>query len=113
MYRDLRKRGAYDPKDGLGRQRDFFWLWRSNLRNYDQHARVWQKWLCQLLSDWRGWPKPTGYWDGFQEYDAWVGAELEQKEPPIKNDRWRQFCGLCDGLVSALGRATLAPATTS
>jgi hypothetical protein len=55
---------TYDDIVGLGARHStipvydqFFWLWRSLLKDYDRHARIWQRWLCrtlQLWDDWRG-----------------------------------------------------------
>jgi KaiC/GvpD/RAD55 family RecA-like ATPase len=43
LFKDLQKIGAAPGQR--------FWLWRSLIKNYDLHARVWQRWLCGVLHD--------------------------------------------------------------
>ncbi len=137
-YRELRKLGAYDPKDGMGRRGNFFWFWRSTVHAYDTQSRIWQRWLCQLMTEWRRWPKPDApagngvsatagepWWDGFKEYDHYYGMELNDPaagvchvdrsaDPPDGGsaepvERWRLFDAMCDRFVETLKRATLSP----
>ncbi len=116
LYRDLRQLGAYDARDGRGRGDEFHWLWRSNIRHYDLHARIWQKWLVHLFIKWRTWSRPGGVWDGFQEYDTLVAADKRPElEPALqatinatvdRAERHSEFLIMCDHLVATLRRAT-------
>lgn len=81
QYRELRKLGAFNPLDRLGRAEHFRWLWRSTINQYDDHVRIWQKWLVFMLRNWRVWPPPTASrartWpDGFAEYDVYLKLDL-------------------------------------
>jgi KaiC/GvpD/RAD55 family RecA-like ATPase len=126
-YKELRKLAAFDAGDRLGRVRNFHWLWRSTLRQYDLHSRMWQKWLDLLLKQWRSWKAPAAparsrhverdqlgkpWWDGFAEYDyllkyeyAVRGAEPCHVEAE-GNERWSEFNRYCDSLIEGLQRAS-------
>jgi hypothetical protein len=138
-YKELRKLGAFDEADGLGRNRNFHWLWRSTIRQYDVHARMWQKWLDLLFKHWRTWPTPKApdvgrvgrdqggrpWWDGFAEYDYCLRCEVgtlpDRPRLPCHvqgsgggadedvNERWEEFNEYCDSLVEGLRRASLTP----
>lgn len=79
-YAKLREKGAYCAKDGLGRAH-FRWLWRSLIRDYDCHARIWSEWLCGTLPQWRDWmwkdAEKSSARDGFTVYDALPKDESE------------------------------------
>jgi hypothetical protein len=127
-YKELRKLGAFDPKDCLGRAGNFFWLFRSTIRHYDIHCRVFSRWLVSLLNKWRQWRTPVApadskaqphlekgqegkpWQDGFCEYDFYLkqeyaaGCQTLVHVTEKGNSRWQYFTELCDGLVEALGR---------
>ncbi|MFO0847834.1 MAG: hypothetical protein U0871_04625 [Gemmataceae bacterium] len=133
-YHELRKLGAYDELDQLGRGDNFFWFWRSTIRSYDYQAHIWQKWLAALTKQWRLWPRPVPdvpaqadrqqalrslgmtagqpWWDGFVEYDYYRYLDLTQPAAdPCHvvsdgNPRWTEFDGYCDALLEALDRAS-------
>jgi hypothetical protein len=116
MYEHLRDLGAHDCVDKMGKP-DFYWLWRSTIKHYDLQARIWQKWLCWLVKEWRMWPRPTEpstgddqWWDNFCEYDYYLEKDAAESSNSVYVDeelpRWHEFARLCDGVVSALGRAT-------
>jgi KaiC/GvpD/RAD55 family RecA-like ATPase len=51
FYDELRRIGAHDEYD-VGQRRGrktFYWLWRSRIKNYDRHARVFRRWACHML----------------------------------------------------------------
>lgn len=132
-YTELRKLGAHDDGDRLGRKNNFFWFWRSTIQSYDVHARIWQKWLRDVLKQWAGWEKPRApavdsklfpvnspdnlavtqdqpWWDGFVEYDYYRCKDIAAPEGKLcyvveTSERWGRFQEYCDGLVSALRRA--------
>lgn len=71
-YADIRYIGADDP----GGDEAFSWLWRSGLKDYDRHARTFEKWLyrimivfAQLKLD-----KGSDWTDSFQIVKAILGA---------------------------------------
>jgi KaiC/GvpD/RAD55 family RecA-like ATPase len=115
MYPHLRNLGGYDPRDGLGRQAPFFWLWRSTLQVYDLHARIWVKWLCSMMQRWRTWPRDTKFTDGLAEYDDWVAARMSGRVEKSsvfdaeRNVRWARFNSKCDALIETLDRACPVP----
>lgn len=50
---------------------EFHWLWRSTLRDYHRHARLWGRWLRHALAHWPLWraQDPRKYENGFHVYD--------------------------------------------
>lgn len=50
-YDDILKLASVYPTDGSG-QGDHYWIWRSAVKDYDRHNRIWMRWLCRLYSDW-------------------------------------------------------------
>ncbi len=125
-YRELRKLGAWDARDRLGRAGNFGWLWRSSIDRYDLHLRIWQRWLVHMLRWWRTSqpPRPSGphlnlltphladkTWpDGFAEYDHYIRCELQSGilcyVDTENNPRWDEFSQFCDGLIEGLKRAS-------
>jgi KaiC/GvpD/RAD55 family RecA-like ATPase len=57
--------GAADSSDS------FFWIWRSRIRDYDRHSRVWGKWLVRLTLLLQGIKNEEAatWWNGFDLYD--------------------------------------------
>lgn len=47
-YEELVNYGV-PASNGSATKPAFFWLWRSQIRDYDRHMRVWQKWLCRMV----------------------------------------------------------------
>ena len=104
MYDDLRQLGPWDDKDEKGRK-DCSWLWRSTIRYYDLHTRIWQKWLRCVVRTWPNWATPRsgdGHSKRFSEYDRYVRGGRQDYD----SERYQDFNMLCDGLVEALKRAT-------
>jgi len=65
VYRELCGLGATDA-------RSFSWLWRSELKDYDLHSRLWQKWLLRVCIAWaerRGTHFTLPWVGGFTTYD--------------------------------------------
>ena len=49
---------------------NFHWLFRSGLRDYDSHARIWRKWLFRMLAEFDQLRKTQSWLSGFSVYDA-------------------------------------------
>ncbi|MCC6783289.1 MAG: hypothetical protein IT457_10650 [Planctomycetes bacterium] len=92
-YRDLREMGARGiPSDGgLGRE-DLAWLWRSRIKGYDGHARIWRRWIVTALMALVV-PSP--------EELRRLGTVSSHSEP-----QWQKFQVLRDGLLRTLERGT-------
>jgi len=84
--------------------KEFYWLWRSRLQNYDRHSRVWRKWLHRVFlwthqyhrqhsSSWIG---------GFKPYDQLRRGDYTKV---IDFDSFLQFAEMCDLLIAELRAA--------
>ncbi len=87
---------------------DFRHLWRSRLRAYDRHARIWSRWLIFAFDSMRHPDAPNkqkldGGPDLFTLYDSldrWVVEYDDRKE---EAPQFFFFDRLCDDLSAALG----------
>lgn len=102
MYNEIRDLGAYDPSDEKGR-RDFYWIWRSLIKGYDMHTRIWQRWLCNKLTQW-GYYLKKG--DGFSRYRR-ASDEKWSRETIEGSSDGKYFLGKCRQLRKTLERATI------
>jgi hypothetical protein len=90
------------PADGSS---EFYWFWRSGLKHYHRHAKIWQKWLNRMLV----WSHMVHYrykdeWmSGFQRYDR-VSADSARELDGLKT--WAIFNKMCDSLLADLRQAT-------
>jgi hypothetical protein len=79
-------------------------LWRSGLRDYDRHARMWRRWIArqfEILLAMKGPEDNTP----FSAYDAAITLRRERK--PEESDKvFQAFNIQCDQLVEALKAAT-------
>ena len=73
MYKQVREMGD----TGEGKKGRLRWLWRSSIRDYDRHVRIWQRWLCRTI----------------ESHGTWA------------NDK-KEFHTRCVGLIDTLKRAT-------
>jgi hypothetical protein len=78
-YCELKKLLAA-PDDG------FYWIFRSKLRSYSKHSRVWGKWLSYLLSHWSSWRREdrASPHDGFGLYQEMMD---EPSREPLSDYR--------------------------
>lgn len=83
---DLRRLGA---RDGVQ------WLWRSTMTDYDRHARLWHKWLCDVLFYQEGWSNRES---AFNDYDKAISGASPHG--------YSEFLTLCESLVESLRSAT-------
>jgi hypothetical protein len=72
-YGSLIQLGASEGKSGNSEA--FYWLWRSGLKDYTAHARIWHKWLSRMAASWSEHRRACGkdWIGGFKIYD-----QLEQ-----------------------------------
>jgi len=119
MYEYLLHLGAGDF-DAPQRE-DFYWLWRSRIKGYSHHTRIWQKWLLWVLSRWRRHLTEDYHrGDGFKLYDALskvpdeAYASLRDKASFREQFHWFQehhpwFEDKCAVLCESLESATPIP----
>jgi len=100
-YEDLLSIGDREGRNGD----PFFWLWRSQLGNYDRQARIWRKWINRMLAWWRSLRLDQGarWRNGFEVYDALTQEDFREVKAL---DSWREFPRLCDFLIIALKEAS-------
>ncbi|HEV2800588.1 MAG TPA: ATPase domain-containing protein [Pyrinomonadaceae bacterium] len=102
---------------GQDEGRDFYWLWRSGLPDYDRHTKIWQDWLGQMILWWdrMRYVEKNNWVNGFERYDDIVAGEhvaINEKYAPTSKDgtvleAWSKFENNCDQLVRELRQATL------
>jgi KaiC/GvpD/RAD55 family RecA-like ATPase len=84
-YENLLKLGQPQDKPDAA---DFHWLWRSSLKRYYRHARIWQDWLCRQIQRWERlrYLESNDTWvNGFKRYDWiekgwWEGLQEEVRD---------------------------------
>jgi hypothetical protein len=88
---------------GANGSNEFSWFWRSGLRYYHRHARIWQKWLHRIVLWWDSVCAEEGVRSvrGFDLYDK------ETRWDGMRFDRWQQFEELVGFLVAELEQASL------
>jgi hypothetical protein len=77
--------GATDGEDD-----NFFWLWRSQLKDYDSEARIWNKWLVRVAIAWHQLRdiRPKYPWvGGFTIYDLLDRYEVLPPDP-LRTAEW-------------------------
>ncbi|MCX6594271.1 MAG: hypothetical protein NTZ56_22380 [Acidobacteria bacterium] len=88
IYGDLVALGATNKGD---HQDEFFWLWRSQLNDYDRDARVWNKWLIRTAIAWHQLRtfRPKYPWvGGFTIYDTLDHYAIEPSNPFCQALSW-------------------------
>lgn len=83
-------------------QLDFHWLWRSRLKYFHRHARIWQDWICQMILRWQymRYVNRENWVNGFERYD-----EIERGKT---SEAQLQFEDWCRSLADQLKEATPA-----
>jgi hypothetical protein len=77
---------------------DFHWLWRSRLKYFHRHAKIWQDWVGEIILFWQ--------YMYYVNRDNWtIGFELYDQENPIRKAR-SQFEERCETLARRLKQAT-------
>lgn len=100
-YKEVLALGA-DPV--WGAPRDFGWLWRSALRDYQSHAAAWHGWLYRVLRRWQKLRVGEENWiSGFDVYD-WLDGRNQSRIPAkvTELESFRAFPDLCADLVAEL-----------
>jgi KaiC/GvpD/RAD55 family RecA-like ATPase len=109
VYGDLLDIGPVLIDGNQPDDRDFFWLWRSGLSYYYRHARVWQKWLDDMIRWW--YLVRLGFADDWMSGFEWYDAIDERDEKALQDDSgkniraWEKFNEICDSLLAALKQA--------
>ena len=94
----------------------FYWLWRSKLRDYDLHARVWRKWQLRVLNNLDDIRIQEGRnWNGFDIYQEFNKTfrrplsidQLQKRRSKsavrlLARDDWKAFIGSCQSLTDLL-----------
>jgi KaiC/GvpD/RAD55 family RecA-like ATPase len=92
------------PAPGDGRPEEFFNLWRSRLRAYDQHSRIFAKWIKYVHEEEAAaWPPAPR----FERYDAFAADPNGMRS--ATPDDYKKFELRCNELHQALSRSTPAP----
>lgn len=107
-----RERATYQDLLDIGapKREKFYWLWRSQIQDYDRHARVWHQWLGRTLLFWNRMRQDLGQkWrNGFEVYDLIDRQDIAGLK---RLESLHRFATRCDFLVSELRDATsLMPA---
>lgn len=84
--------------------KDFYWLWRSGLQDYDGHSRPWRKWLNRIFLWTHHYHRQhsSGWIGGFKPYDQLQRGDYSQV---INFDSFLQFAEMCDLLIAELKAA--------
>jgi hypothetical protein len=102
--------GATAPTEPQGQRAgslpSFHWFWRSSLKHYSRHARIWHDWLGQTIIWWnRMRDVEGGHWmNGFERYDK----VIEDSRQAAKLKAWSLFQQRCRHLIDELKDAALA-----
>jgi hypothetical protein len=73
---------------------EFHWGWRSKIRNYVRHARIWQKWLTRMLIEFNRLRFERGHqWLVSGSINVSTGFELYDKIQELKPTRPRGTTG--------------------
>lgn len=101
-------------KIGENEQKGFYWFWRSGLRDYDRHTRIWQDWLGQMIFWWdrMRYVERDNWVNGFERYDDITADEkqgygVKDRETGQKLLAWEKFDKRCTNLIEELHQATL------
>lgn len=121
-YGNLLKIGGPTSSARAGRE-EFYWFWRSGLKSYHRHARIWQDWLASLILWWERmrYIYPDEWTSGFKRYDS-IAKEIEKlaqnrisqqrfykrlEKKHLGGEAWIAFKRRVDGLREDLLKATL------
>lgn len=107
-YGDLCALGA-QPEDESS---NFRWLFRSGLRGYDRHTRVWRKWLHRMLTGLQRIKRDNGerWLSGFNVYDSVRKHVRKETRRPTKStaaDLFEGKTGEAAILTKKYGKITL------
>jgi KaiC/GvpD/RAD55 family RecA-like ATPase len=85
----------------------FFWIWRSRMRLYDRHARIWTKWLTRTALVMQGIRNDqSAVWrNGYEVYDS-IAAKDKLTDDVKKLPSYKGFCNLIKFLKLELSWAT-------
>lgn len=103
----LRLGGSLQKGDGLANPQnvewDFHWLWRSRLKYFHRHARIWQDWVCQMILWWQfmRYVNRDKWINGFERYDRTTAGEAGGPESAQS-----LFMERCQTLADQLKEAT-------
>lgn len=86
-----------------GKVNNYYWLKRSQLRDYDRHMRIWSKWLIHTL---REMTAGAGRDEG-KKGMAWL-VDYDDFSKQKNGQPSKEFERLCDVLAQALDRSTLS-----
>ena len=97
-YGEVQKLGCYDEDvSGSTKKDEFYWLWRSSIRNYEREAFYLRRWIGRMLFDKRKWLN-TVISDGVEGMliDFFGACDMHARSRGKKNniDEFEQFHGL-------------------
>jgi hypothetical protein len=78
----------------------FGWFWRSQLRNYHRHSRLWQRWIAQMVAQWEDIRLQFGskWRNGFDIYDQLEGRPAQEAILYLEGEKlesWTKFREMC------------------
>jgi KaiC/GvpD/RAD55 family RecA-like ATPase len=97
-------------------EQTFYWLWRSRLRDYPRHMRIFQEWLSQIVLWWdlmRNSYTGDAWMEGFRRYDQVAeiernGRTLSESDDETLRRVWQRFELFLNSLKKSLQQANRA-----
>jgi len=106
-----RERASYRDIIAIGQNTNmnFHWLWRSCIRDYDRHARIFQRWIGRTLLFWNRLRHDSGkeWRSGFQVYDVADSPDIGKFCADKDVTSLKMFAARCDFFLAELRNATL------